>query len=219
VVLLENYTKPILFVQLCKTSYKQLAAAKKFSAAAVAATLVDSGIIMISNHSAEPRELSFFVAAISCISPMIIMYSALQNRLLTDPKRVIRQFSELNFLLAIPSFVVFSIAYYLSISIGVSIIFGDNYSQLADSAVTIILMGYLLLIFKICNTLLRGLDFNSQSLSLSFLLISFFSILCTVVPKSDQRLILAASLSMALSLLVLGISQSTRRDFWRRLFS
>jgi hypothetical protein len=202
-----------------KKSDRQLSAGMKFSSAAVAATLVDSGMIMISNHFAEPRELSFFVVAISCVSPMIIMYSALQNRLLTDPKRVMRQFSELNFFLAIPTFVVFSIAFYLSISIGVSRIFGDNYSQLANSAVTIILMGYLLLTFKICNTLLRGLDFNSQSLSLSLLLISLFSILCIVVPKSDERLILAANLSMALALLILGISQSIRHDFWRRLFS
>lgn len=87
----------------------------KFSSAAVAATLIDAGMIMIANKFASPRELSFLVVAISCISPMIIMYNVIQNRILTDPHAFLKQFSKINFFLMIPSFVVFSIAYYFSI--------------------------------------------------------------------------------------------------------
>lgn len=190
----------------------------KFSSAAVAATLIDAGMIMIANKFASPRELSFLVVAISCISPMIIMYNVIQNRILTDPHAFLKQFSKINFFLMIPSFVVFSIAYYFSIFFGVAKIFGTNYSSLSGSSLTIIVMGYLLLIFKVCNTFLRALNFNSESLSLTFLLLSSFSILCAVVPKSDESLIWSAVLSLTLTLLLLGTSQLIRFFFFKGSF-
>ncbi len=190
----------------------------KFSSAAVAATLIDAGIIMIASKFASSRELAFFVVAISCISPMIIMNSVIQNRILTDPYAFLRQFSKVNFFLMIPSLLVFSIAYYFFIFFGVAKIFGSNYSSLSDSSLTIIVMGYLLLIFKVCNTLLRALNFNSESLSFTFLLLSSFSILCAVVPKSDESLIWSAVLSLTLTLLLLGISYLIRFYFFKGPF-
>lgn len=190
----------------------------KFSSAAVAATLIDAGMVMIANQFASARELSFLVVAISCISPIIIMHSVIQNRILTDPHAFLKQFSKINFFLMIPSLVVFSIAYYFSIIFGVAKIFGSNYSSLSGSSLTIIVMGYLLLIFKVCNTLLRALNFNSESLSLTFLLLSSFSILCAVVPKSDESLIWSAVLSLTLTLLLLGTSQLIRFYFFKGSF-
>lgn len=190
----------------------------KFSSAAVAATLIEPGIIMIASKFASSRELSFFVVAISCISPIIIMHSVIQNRILTDPYAFLRQFSKINFFLIIPSFVVFSITYYFFIIFGLAKIFGNNYSSLSDSSLIMILMGYLLLIFKICNTLLRALNFNSESLFLTFLLLSSFSILCALLPKSDVSLIWSAFLSLTLTLLLVGTSYLIRFYFFKGPF-
>jgi hypothetical protein len=184
---------------------------KKFSSAAVAATLVDSILIIIANQIAGAKELSFFVVAISCVSPLIIMYNAVQNQLLADPKKVLRQISELNFFLTASLLVTFTVVYYFCIVFGVRRIFGNNYSSLSDSAAYIICLGYLLLLFKFCNTLLRGLNLNSKSLFLSLTLISLFTLLCLTLPQSDERLILAATFSLFLALLIPGIM-----NFWHR---
>ena len=213
----------ILYSYYMKIKVKDIAYAnnilkEKFSYAAVVATLIESGLVLIANQFVGPREISFLVVALSCISPISIFYGPIQNYLLLDRWKTFKRFSDINNILKLIFFIAFSIGYYFSLKLGIPIIFGHKYSQLSDYSLLIILMGYLLIVFKFFNTLLRISDNGMKSVFLTILLLLCFSILCALIPNSDIKLILAALLSLTFSLLSFGLMRSIRNDLLVVLF-
>ena len=213
----------ILYSYYMKIKVKDIAYAnnilkEKFSYAAVVATLIESGLVLIANQFVGPREISFLVVALSCISPISIFYGPIQNYLLLDRWKTFKRFSDINNILKLFFFIAFSIGYYFSLKLGIPIIFGHKYSQLSDYSLLIILMGYLLIVFKFFNTLLRISDNGMKSVFLTILLLLCFSILCALIPNSDIKLILAALLSLTFSLLSFGLMRSIRNDLLVVLF-
>jgi len=185
----------------------------KFSIAAVFFALADPMVVIIANHFSDAESLAYFVVAISTVSPILIIYSAFQNSLLAFPNKV-----KLNFMyFKVVSFLFLLIlsvfSYTFLIKHAIPIVFGERYLQLTNHALLITLMGFLMLTFKVSNTIMRSLDHRFHSISLTFTYLTSFTFCCVYVSESKVSLILSTVLSLSMSLALLGIGLIIKAAF------
>ena len=177
----------------------------KFSIAAVFFALSDPVVVIIANHFSDAEGLAFFVVAISTVSPILIVYSAFQNSLLAFPNKVKPNFKYLTVLSFIFLLILSASSYAFLIQYAIPILFGERYSQLTSHTVLIVLMGYLMLAFKISNTIMRSLDHIFYSVYLTSTFLISFAFCCVYISESKVSLILSTIMSLSISLAMLGI--------------
>jgi O-antigen/teichoic acid export membrane protein len=203
------YSKPMKSIPFRTASENRI----KFSIAAVFFALADPIIVIIAKYFSDAAGLAYFVVAISTISPILIIYSAFQNKLLTFPKIVKFRFKALQVSCVMLVLILSATFYANVIKYAIPFIFGEKYSQLSNYTISIVVMGYLMLAFKTSNTILRSLDLNFLSFSLTATFLMSFVLCCVLMPNSNVSLIFSTVFSLTVSLALHGIGLIFRVTF------